>query len=92
MVHSGNALPPENGVQEPTGISLLMGADLPYDNRLIGFSVSRTIGDEPGFAVELDSDTVDGQQRVSFWMTEDAGRRLGAFLADPTEPTAVQGL
>lgn len=86
MVHGGTALPPENGAQESTGISLLMGADLPDRNRLIGFGVSPTIGDELGFAVELNIDAADGQQRVSFWMAEDAGRRLGAFLASPSEP------
>jgi hypothetical protein len=45
-------------------------------NRLIGFGVSRTIGDEPGFTMELEIDAADGQQRVSFWTTENVGKRL----------------
>lgn len=88
MVHGGTGLPPEDGAQESTGISLLMGADLPDRNRLTGFGVSPTIGDELGFAVKLNIDAADGQQRVSFWMTEDVGRRLGAFLASTSEPPA----
>jgi hypothetical protein len=88
MVHGGTGLPPENGVRESTGISLLTGADRPDRNRLIGFGVSPTIGDELGFAVELNIEAADGQQRVSFWMTEDVGRRLGAFLASPSKPPA----
>lgn len=88
MVHGGTGLPAENGAQESAGISLLMGADLPDRNRLIGFGVSPTIGDELGFAVDLNIDAADGQQRVSFWMTEDVGKRLGAFLASPSEPPA----
>lgn len=43
-----------------------MGADLPDYNRLIGFGVSRTMGDELGFRVELNIEAGDGQQRVSF--------------------------
>lgn len=65
-----------------------MGADLPDRNRLTGFGVSPTLGDEIGFAVELNIDAPEGQQRVSFWMTEDVGRRLCAFLGNPSEPPA----
>lgn len=88
MVHGGTGLPAETGAQESAGISLLMGADLQERNRLVGFGVSPTIGDQLGFAVELNIDAADGQQRVSFWMTEDVGRRLGAFLANPSGPPA----
>lgn len=63
----------------------LLGGDLP-DYRLTGFGVGRTIGDEPGFTVGLDLDSVDGQRRVSFWTTEDVGRRLGVFLTNPAKP------
>jgi hypothetical protein len=90
MVHGGTGLPPGEGSQESAGISILMGQDLPDHNRLTGFGVSRTIGNEPGFTVELDIDAADGQQRVSFWTTEDAGNRLGAFLANPSKPTLGQ--
>jgi hypothetical protein len=92
MVHWGTGLPPANGANESTGISLLMGADFPDYDRLIGFGVSPTIGGERGFAVELNIDAADGQQRVSFWATKDVGRRLGAFLANPTEPTCSAGI
>ncbi|GAA1277273.1 hypothetical protein GCM10009589_34950 [Arthrobacter pascens] len=37
--------------------------------------------------VELDIDAADGQQRVSFWMTEDVGKRLGSFLANLWKPS-----
>jgi hypothetical protein len=63
-------------------LRILMGQDL-RDEHLIGFGVSRTIGDEQGFAVELDIQTPQGRQQVSFWTTEDVGNRLGAFLTDP---------
>lgn len=92
MVHGGIGSQPENGAQDSTGISLLMGADLPDYNRLVGFGVSRTIGHELGFAVELNIEAADGQQRVSFWTTEDVGRRLGSYLANPSEPPAPRGL
>lgn len=92
MVHGGTGLAPENAPEGSAEISLLMGADLPDHNRLIGFGVSRTIGDELGFAVELDVAATDGQQRVSFWTTEDVGRRLGSFLADPSKPPGPPGL
>ena len=92
MVHGGTGLPPEGGTEGSTGISILMGGDLPEHNRLIGFGVSRTIGDEPGFTVELDIDAADGQQRVSFWTTEDVGKRLGSFLANLSKPPASPGL
>ena len=86
MVHGGTPLPAEYGAEGSAGISILMCGDLPDQNRLTGFGVSRTIGDEPGFTVELDLDVVDGRRRVSFWTTEDVGGRLGAFLANPSEP------
>jgi hypothetical protein len=92
MVNGGIGSPSDEGPEAAAGISILMGGDLPDHNRLIGFGVSRTIGDEPGFAVELDIDAADGPRRVSFWTTEDVGRRLGAFLADPTKPPAPPGL
>jgi hypothetical protein len=91
MVHGGTGLPPENAPEGPAEISLLMGADIPDHNRLTGFGVSRTMGDELGFAVELDIDAADGQQRVSFWTTEDVGRRLGSFLTHPSKPPAPPG-
>ena len=92
MVHGGTPLPAENGAEVSEGISILMGGDLPDHNRLIGFGISRTIGDEPGFTVELDVDAAGGPQRVSFWTTEDVGRRLGAFLANQTKPPVPPGL
>ena len=85
MVHGGTGSPEGNGAEGSAGISIVIGADLP-DHRLTGYGVSRTIGDEPGFTVELDVDSPDGQQRVSFWTTEDVGRRLGAFLTNPAKP------
>lgn len=91
MVHGGTGLS-RGGPEESEGISILMGADLPDYNRLISFGISRTIGDELGFAVELDIEAVGGQQRVSFWITEEAGTRLGAFLASASAPPAPPGL
>ncbi|MFE4227877.1 hypothetical protein ACFRJ8_08330 [Arthrobacter sp. NPDC056886] len=88
MVNGGTGSPSDEGSEGAAGISILMGEDLPDHNRLIGFGVSRTIGDEPGFTVELDVDAADGQQLLSFWTTEDIGKRLGAFFADPTNPPA----
>lgn len=90
MVHGGTGLPPEGGTEGYAGISILMGGDLPEHNRLMGFGVSRTIGDEPGLAVELDLDAADGQRQVSFWTAEDVGKRLGSFLANPSKPTSGQ--
>ena len=72
-------------------IRCCVGKPAPH-NRLIGFGVSRTIGDEPGFTVELEIDAADGQQRVSFWTTENVVKRLGAFLANPSKPPLPQGL
>jgi hypothetical protein len=86
MVNGGTGSPPENGPEGSAGISILMGGDLPEQNRLMGFGVSRTIGDEPGFTVVLDIDAADGQRTVSFWTREDVGKRLGSFLAHPSEP------
>lgn len=91
MVHGGTVLPPEEDSEGSAGISLLMGGDLPDHNRVSGFGVGPTIGDEVGFALELVIEAADGQQRVSFWMTEDVGRRLGNFLADPPKPPASPG-
>lgn len=51
----------------------------------MGFGVSRTIGDEPGFDIELDIETPEGQQQVSFWTKTDVGNRLGAFLTNPPQ-------
>ncbi len=92
MVNGGTGSPSDEGPEGSAGISIFMAGDLPDHNRLIGFGVSRTIGDEPGFSVEMDVDAADGPQRVSFWTTEDVGRRLGAFLANPTKPPAPPGL
>lgn len=39
------------------------------------------VGGEPGFAMKFDIEPADRQQRVSFWTTEDAGTRRGAFLS-----------
>ena len=55
-VNGGIGSPSDEGPEAAAGISILTGGDLPDHNRLIGFGVSRTIGDEPGFAVELDID------------------------------------
>lgn len=43
MLHGGT------GVEDPR---ILMGEDLPQ-NRMNGFGVSRTVGDVPGFAIEV---------------------------------------
>jgi hypothetical protein len=48
-----------------------------------GFGVSRTVGDVPGFTIEVDIETPEGQQHVSFWTTADVGKRLGSFLTTP---------
>lgn len=64
----------------------LRGQDLPH-NHLVGFGLSQTVGDEPGFVVEMDIETPEGRQQVSFWTTADAGNRLGSFLAKtPPQP------
>lgn len=73
MLHGGT------GVEDPR---ILMGADLPQ-NRMNGFGVSRTVGDVPGFAIEVNIETPEGQQQVSFWTTADVGKRLGSFLTTP---------
>jgi hypothetical protein len=73
MLHSGT------GVEDPR---IVMGEDLP-DNRLIGFGVSRTVGDVPGFSVEVNIETPEGQQQVSFWRSADIGKQLGSFLTNP---------
>ena len=88
MVHGGTVLPSAEDSEGSAGISLLMGGDLPDHNRMSGFGVGRTIGDEVGFEVELVIEAADGQQRISFWMAEDVGRRLGDFLADASKPPA----
>jgi hypothetical protein len=49
MVNGGTGPPTGEGPEGSAGISILMGGDLPDHNRLIGFGVSRSIGDEPGF-------------------------------------------
>lgn len=82
MVHPSAGVPIHSGMPEPAEVRILMGQDLPTE-RLVGFGVGRTIGDEPGFTVTLEIDTAEGQQQVSFWMTEDVGNRLGSFLANP---------
>lgn len=90
MINGGSGSPSDEGPKWSAGISILMGRDLPDHNRLSGFGVSRTIGDEPGFTVVLDIDAADGPQRISFWTTEDVGTRLGAFLVNPSEPPAPE--
>lgn len=82
---AGTGSPAENGAEGSAEFSIHMGGDLP-DHRLTGFGVSRTIGDEPGFTVELDVDAADGHRRVSFWTMEDVGRRLGVVLTNPAKP------
>jgi len=77
-----------NGHEGSEGMRILMGRDRPEYNRVFSFGVSRVIGDESGFAVELDIDAGNGQQRFSFWLPEEAGKRLGSFLADPSRPPA----
>ena len=81
MVNGGIGL--KNKPMESAGISILIGTDLPEHNRLSGFGVSRTIGDELGFSVELDIESPEGPRRISFWTTEDIGNRLGSYLSKP---------
>lgn len=66
-------------------LRILMGQDLPHEH-LVGFGISQTIGDEPGFAVELNIETADGRRQVSFWTAQNVGNRLGSFLANPPKP------
>ena len=81
MVNGG--IGSENKSMGSAGISILLGADLPENNRLSGFAVSRTIGNEPGFTVELDIESPEGPRRVSFWTAEDVGNRLATKLSKP---------
>lgn len=73
MLHGGT------GVEDPR---ILMGEDLPR-NRLNGFGVSQTVGDVPGFAVEVNIETPGGQKQVSFWTPADVGKQLGSLLTNP---------
>ena len=82
MLHGGAGVQAESGTQQSGDLRILMGEDLPHDH-LMGFGVSQTIGDVPGFTVELDIETPEGRQQVSFWTTADIGNRLGSFLTSP---------
>ena len=88
MVHGATVSTLGNGHEGSEGVRILMSGDLPEYNRVFSFGVSRIIGDESGFALELDIDAGHGQQRFSFWLPEEAGKRLGSFLADPSKPPA----
>lgn len=73
-------------LSEKTGsadITILMGQDFPSWPRLVSFGLSPTIGKEVGYSVELTIETPEGQQKVTFWMTGEEGRKFGSWLTKP---------
>ena len=82
MLHGGAGVQAESDTKQFEDPRILMGEDLPR-NRMNGFDVSRTIGDVPGFSIEVDIETPEGQQQVSFWTPADIGNKLGSFLTNP---------
>lgn len=61
-------------------VTIMMGCDLPSEPRVREIGVSPTIGSEIGFSVNLGVESTDGQQPITFWLTEEQGRLLGAWL------------
>jgi hypothetical protein len=78
MLHGGAGVQAESDTKQFEDPRILMGEDLPR-NRMNGFDVSRTIGDVPGFSIEVDIETPEGQQQVSFWTPADTGNKLVHF-------------
>ncbi len=63
-------------------VTILMGDDLPSEPQVREFGISPTIGSEVGFSVNVGIEGPDGQQQVTFWMTEEQGRLLGSWLTE----------
>ncbi len=82
MVHGGTVLPLKESSEGSAGIRLLVGGDLPDHNRVSGFGVGRTIGDEVGFALELVIEAADVQQGISFWVASVCRREICPVAAE----------
>ncbi|WP_197060704.1 hypothetical protein [Arthrobacter sp. L77] len=76
---------PMGALSDTTGsveVTILMGQDLTQEPRVMDLGLSPTIGSEVGFSVNLVIDAPDGEQQVTFWLTEDQGRLLGSWLSE----------
>ncbi|WP_104164920.1 hypothetical protein [Arthrobacter sp. SX1312] len=76
---------PTGALREAAGsvdVTILMGQDLPDEPRVKDLGLSPTIGSEIGFSVSLVIVTPEGEQQVTFWLTEDQGRLLGSWLSE----------
>lgn len=61
-------------------VTILMGQDLPTEPLVQTLSLSPTIGSESGFSINVGTETAEGEQSISFWLTEEQGKRLGSWL------------
>ncbi|WP_247827973.1 hypothetical protein [Arthrobacter antioxidans] len=82
MANPGTATGALSGTTGSVDVTILMGQDLPQEPRVKDLGLSPTIGSEVGFSVSLVIDTPEGEQQVTFWLTEDQGRLLGSWLSE----------
>ena len=63
-------------------VTILMGQDLPTEPLVQSLGLSPTIGSESGFSINVGLETSEGEQSISFWLTEEQGKRLGSWLTE----------
>ena len=63
-------------------VTILMGQDLPTEPLVQSLGLSPTIGSESGFFIDVGLEAAEGEQPISFWLTEDQGKRLGFWLTE----------
>ncbi|RJT75661.1 hypothetical protein D6T63_17745 [Arthrobacter cheniae] len=59
-----------------------MGQDLPTEPLVQSLGLSPTIGSESGYSIKAGLEASEGEQSISFWLTEEQGKRLGSWLTE----------
>lgn len=63
-------------------VTILMGQDLPTEPLVQSLGLTPTIGSESGYSLNVGLETSEGEQSISFWLTEEQGKRLGSWLIE----------